>query len=259
MPESPPQRQVLLSSPNNWVASFPSFLEHPLQWAQQRWWLSQLCPALRCHPHTTPPTDTHGDPLVLPGWLEGLKTTAASYLWRKTISTLTSSRSLCKKSFRKLETLSSVMCPQTTMCLNKKGQLDEAIPETPWHPPLARQRKAHSCREAFMTSEEARKAPAPFPRGLWGKAAGPEGAQRLLDRKAYGFSPDATQNPIKSPTAWPSGFMHLKISDIMLALKRCIIKPLADSYLSLSAHKASSQEIYRMSLGLWHRAYQVMR
>lgn len=73
---------------------------------------------------------------------------------------------------------------------------------------------------------------------------------RLLDRKAYGFSPDATQNPIKSPTAWPSGFMHLTISDIMLALKRCIIKPLADSYLSLSAHKASSREIYRMSLGL---------
>lgn len=65
-----------------------------------------------------------------------------------------------------------------------------------------------------------------------------------LTEKAYGFSPDAAQNPIKSPTVWPSGFMHLTISDIMLALKCCIIKSLADSYLSLSAHKASSREIY---------------
>lgn len=76
-------------------------------------------------------------------------------------------------------------------------------------------------------------------------------AQRLLDRKkAYGCSPDAAQNPIKSPTTWPSGFMHLTISGIMLVLKCYIIKSLADSYLSLSAHKASSWEIYRSSLGL---------
>lgn len=140
--ESPPQRQVPLLSPNKWVASFPSFLGHPLQWAQQRRWLSQLCPAPQCHPHITLPTDTQRGPLVLPGWVEGLKTVGASYLWRKTISTLTSSRSLCRKSFRKLETLSSVMCPQTTMCLKGKGQLDEAIPEMPWHPPPARQEKS---------------------------------------------------------------------------------------------------------------------
>ena len=130
---------------------------------------------LSCPPVPLPhhPTYRHsGGPLVLPGWVEGLKTTGASYLWRKTISTLTSSRSLCRKSFRKLETLSSVMCPQTTMCLNKKGQLDEAIPETPWHPPLARQRKAYSCREAFMTSEEARKAQLPSPEGCEAKQQG---------------------------------------------------------------------------------------
>ena len=46
----------------------------------------------------------------------------ATYLWRKTISTLTSSLSLCRKSLRKLDTLSSVMWPQTTMCLGNRAQ-----------------------------------------------------------------------------------------------------------------------------------------
>lgn len=45
-------------------------------------------------------------------------------------------------------------------------------------------------------------------------------------KKAYGCSPDAAQNPIKSPATWPSGFMHLTISDIMLVLKCYIIKSL---------------------------------
>lgn len=44
-----------------------------------------------------------------------------THLWRKTISTLTSSLSLCRKSLRKLETLSSVMWPHTTMCLTGKA------------------------------------------------------------------------------------------------------------------------------------------
>ena len=45
-----------------------------------------------------------------------------TYLWRKTISTLTSSLSLCRKSLRKLETLSRVIWPQTTMCLEGGGR-----------------------------------------------------------------------------------------------------------------------------------------
>lgn len=40
-----------------------------------------------------------------------------SYLCRKTTSTSTSSRSSCKKSLRKWDTDSYVMCPQTTICL----------------------------------------------------------------------------------------------------------------------------------------------
>ena len=39
------------------------------------------------------------------------------YLWRNTTSTSTSSLSSCKKSLRKCDTDSYVMCPQTTMCL----------------------------------------------------------------------------------------------------------------------------------------------
>lgn len=86
--------------------------------------------------------------------------------------------------------------------------------------------------------------PSSPPRGLRAKRRCWQVLSDSSTRKAYGFSPDAARNPIKSPTVWPSGFMHLTISDIMLALKCCIIKSLADSYLSLSAHKAPSREIY---------------
>ena len=161
-----------LSSLNKWVASFPSFLGRPLQWVQQRRWLSQLCPAPQCHPHITPPTDTQGVPLELPGWVEGLKTVGASYLWRKTISTLTSSRSLCRKSLRKLETLSSVMCPQTTMCLDGKGQWDEATPEMPWHPPPARQRKRTAAGKHSSPPRRLGKAQLPSPEGCEAKQQG---------------------------------------------------------------------------------------
>lgn len=197
--------------------------------------------------------------LRVPGWVEGLETAGAPYLWRKTISTLTSSRSLCRKSFRKLETLSRVMCPQTTMCLNRRSQLDGASPALTQHPPQARQRKRTAAGKHCSPPQTSVKAQLPSPEGREAKQWRWQVLRDSLAEKAYGFSPDAAQNPIKSPTVWPSGFMHWTISDIMLVLKCCIIKSLADSYLSLSAHKASSWEIYRMSLGLWHRAYQVMR
>lgn len=93
-------------------------------------------------PSATPitlPTDTRGGPLVLPGWVEGLKTVGASYLWRKTISTLTSSGP-CAESPSGSWTLSSVMCPQTR-CAWRERPVDEAISEMPWHPPPARQEK----------------------------------------------------------------------------------------------------------------------
>lgn len=90
----------------------------------------------------------------------------------------------------------------------------------------------------------------PYPEGCEAKQQHEQVLRDFQTEKAYGCSPDAAQNPIKSLTVWPSGFRHLTISDIMLVLKRCIIQSLADSYLSLSAHKASSQEIYCMSLGL---------
>lgn len=51
-------------------------------------------------------------------WRE--KEAKTTYRWRNTTSTSTSSRSSCKKSFRKCETDSYVMCPQTTMCLMSK-------------------------------------------------------------------------------------------------------------------------------------------
>jgi hypothetical protein len=41
----------------------------------------------------------------------------STHLCRNTTSTSTSSRSSCRKSFRKCDTDSYVMCPQTTMCL----------------------------------------------------------------------------------------------------------------------------------------------
>lgn len=215
------------------------------------------------YPPTLPPyhhsTDIQWALLRKPGWVEGLETAGAPYLWRKTISTLTSSRSLCRKSFRKLETLSRVMCPQTTMCLNRRSQLDGANPARTQHPPQARQRKRTAAGKHSSPHEASIKAQLPSPEGCEAKQRCWQVFRDSETEKAYGFSPDAAQNPIKSPTVWPSGFMPLTISDIMRALKCCIIKSLADSDLSLSAHKASSWEIYRMGLGLWHRAYQVMR
>lgn len=53
----------------------------------------------------------------------------STYLWRKTISTLTSSLSLCRKSLRKLDTLSSVIWPQTTICL-ERGKIQ--LSSTKW-------------------------------------------------------------------------------------------------------------------------------
>lgn len=123
--------------------------------------------------------------LSVSGWMEGLglQTNGAAYLWRKTISTLTSSRSLCRKSFRKLETLSRVICPQTTMCLNRRGRLAEAGPAMTQAPTPSKTEEAHSCRKAFIDSQGLSKSPAPIPRRLWGKAAALAGAQQLLDRK----------------------------------------------------------------------------
>ena len=46
-----------------------------------------------------------------------------TYLCTKTISTSTSSLSLCRKSFRKFDTVSYVMCPHTTICLKLREQL----------------------------------------------------------------------------------------------------------------------------------------
>ena len=43
-----------------------------------------------------------------------------SHLCKKTTSTSTSSRSSCKKSLRKCDTDSYVMCPHTTICLKMK-------------------------------------------------------------------------------------------------------------------------------------------
>lgn len=43
--------------------------------------------------------------------------TQSTYRCKNTTSTSTSSLSSCKKSFKKCETDSYVMCPQTTMCL----------------------------------------------------------------------------------------------------------------------------------------------
>lgn len=58
----------------------------------------------------------------------------STYLWRKTISTLTSSLSLCRKSLRKLDTLSSVIWPQTTICLERgKIQLSKMRQNNFWH------------------------------------------------------------------------------------------------------------------------------
>ena len=57
----------------------------------------------------------------------------------KIISTSTSSLSLCRKSLRKLETVSYVMCPQTTICL--KNIHNSNYSKTCLKPPLKRRPK----------------------------------------------------------------------------------------------------------------------
>lgn len=165
---------------------FPLVLQYLLQWGQQGSWLIQLWSHPQCHlPKTFTRIDIQGVPCRVCGWAEGLTAVGGSYLWRKTISTLTSSRSLCRKSFRKLETLSRVMCPQTTMCLNRRGQLDQARrhDRTPHPTPWQDSRSEAAAGETFISSLRLHKSPAPIPGGQWGKAAVLAGAQRLLDRK----------------------------------------------------------------------------
>lgn len=119
------------------------------------------------------------------GWAEALVTTAVgSYLWRKTISTLTSSRSLCRKSFRKLETLSRVMWPQTTMCLHRRGQLVPARPsDTAPHPDDPdKAGRVRQLQEDISTLSPCN--PNVHTRGSWGKVMVLAVAQRLLDRKS---------------------------------------------------------------------------
>lgn len=119
------------------------------------------------------------------GWAQALVTTAGSYLWRKTISTLTSSRSLCRKSFRKLETLSRVMWPQTTMCLHRRDQLVLARSNdmTP-HPDAWQGQGSEAAARGTSISALSPHKPSPHPRGSWGKMMALAAAQRLLDRRS---------------------------------------------------------------------------
>ena len=57
------------------------------------------------------------------GKLEALET--KKYLWRKTTSTSTSSRSSCRKSLRKWDTDSYVIWPHTTICLEASLMVNE--------------------------------------------------------------------------------------------------------------------------------------
>lgn len=107
------------------------------------------------------------------------------------------------------------------------------------HPPR-QDRGSAQLQGSIFSSRGSKEAQLPSPEGCEAKQWCWQVFRDSSTGKAYGFSPDAAQNPIKSSTVWPSGFMHLTISDIMLVLKCCIIKSLADPYLSLSAHKASS-------------------